>query len=333
VSGTGAPLRLLLSEEAIGRHGPRIAQVLEGRAHELVHPGHAQAAAADVAFVSRDITGLSTKHQTLPDTQRAHDALRAAKHLRWLHIHSAGADRPIYQELHHRGVRVTTSSGANAGVVAQTALLGVLALARHWPALAQAQRDRRWAPLIAIGLPRDLQGQRALVVGWGPIGQAIGRLLQAIGIELVVVRQSARDAAPGVRTITTARLRDELPQADWLLLACPLTAQTRGLIGATELALLPPHAQLVNVSRGDVVDEPALIDALRAGRLAGAYLDVFAQEPLPPESPLWALPNVLLTPHSAGFSDGNEERVAEIFLENLARFVRGEALRNELPRS
>jgi phosphoglycerate dehydrogenase-like enzyme len=213
-------------------------------------------------------------------------------------------------------------------VVAQTAVLGVLYFSRGWPRLAKAQRAREWAPLIATGMPRDLKGQTALVVGWGPVGQEIGRLLRALGLELIVVRRGAGQDEPGGRMVTQAQLGDALPQADWLVLACPLTAETRGLIGARQLALLPPHCTLVNVSRGDVVDAGALIDALRDRRIAGAYLDVFATEPLPADSPLWNLPNVVATPHSAGFSDGNEARVTRMFLDNLARWLRHEPLAN-----
>jgi phosphoglycerate dehydrogenase-like enzyme len=208
----------------------------------------------------------------------------------------------------------------------------VLYLARQWPRLAQAQRAREWAPLIAGDLPRDLQGQTAVIVGWGPVGQEIGRLLQAIGLDLLVVRRESRpDSAresTGTRTITSAQLNEVLPGADWLMLACPLTAQTRGMIGAAQLALLPAHAGVVNVSRGEVVDEAALVDALRRQKISGAYLDVFATEPLAPDSPLWDLKNVVVTPHSAGFSDGNERRVARLFLENLDRWRRGDALVN-----
>jgi phosphoglycerate dehydrogenase-like enzyme len=205
-------------------------------------------------------------------------------------------------------------------------LLGLLALARHWPMLLAAQRERRWHYLMASGQPRDLQGQTAVVVGWGPVGQEIGRLLQALGLKVVAVRRGAAPAGDGILTVNQARLHEVLPQADWLLLACPLTAETQGMIGARELALLPPHCGLVNVARGEVVDEPALVAALREQRLAGAFLDVFAVEPLAADSPLWTLPNVIVTPHCAGFSDGNEARVARMFLDNLRRWVAGEAL-------
>lgn len=321
-----APLRILMSREAAERLGDAVRARAGARHCIVTAPGDAQAAQAEIAFVSRDVTGLSTKHEIQPATQAMYDALRAAPGLRWLHVHSAGADRPVYVELMARGVPLTTSSGANATVVAQTALLGLLALARHWPLLLQARRDKRWAPLIGSGLPRDLQGQTAVIVGWGPVGQEIARLMQAVSLRCIAVRRQAGGADTAPRTVAYAQLRDVLPEADWLVLACPLNATTRGLIGATELALLPAHAGLVNVARGDVVDEPALIDALRTHRLLGAYLDVFAHEPLPADSPLWTLPNVLLTPHSAGFSDGNEDRVAQMFLDNLARYTAGQPL-------
>jgi phosphoglycerate dehydrogenase-like enzyme len=328
---TGAPLRILMSRPAAAALAAPVRGVLGSREHVLVAPEDPDAALADIAFVSRDVTGVSTKHRVLPDTQRMYDALLRASRLQWVHIHSAGADRPVYVALRERGVPVATSSGANAPVVAQTALLGLLALARHWPGLVAAQRRHEWAPLIATGLPRDLHGQSAVIVGWGPVGQEIGRLLRAIGLSLTVVRRSAAAPSPGVRTIADTDLHGALSTADWLVLACPLTQRTEGLIGARELALLPPHCGLVNVARGEVVDEAALVAALRERRLAGAYLDVFAQEPLPADSPLWDLPNVILTPHSAGFSDGNEQRVAAMFLDNLARWSRGEALANIAP--
>jgi len=328
------PLRVLVSRSARDRLAPQIANVLGARPHALLTPDDPQAAQAEVAFVSRDITGLSTKHQVLPATQQVYDLLRAAPRLRWVHIHSAGADRPVYVELRGRGVQVTTSSGANAPVVAQTALLGLLALARQWPRLLAAQREHRWAPLIATGLPRDLQGQTAVIVGWGPVGQEIGRLLGALGLKLVVVRRQAGTTnTPRLRTVATAQWLEVLPTADWLVLACPLTPETRELVDAKALALLPAHAGLVNVARGEIVDEGALVQALREQRLAGAYLDVFATEPLAADSPLWDLPNAIVTPHSAGFSDGNEPRVARMFLDNLARWNAGEPLLNVVPKT
>jgi phosphoglycerate dehydrogenase-like enzyme len=321
------PLRILMSPAAAHQAAGGLAQALGGRPHVLAGIGDD----ADVAFVSRDVTGLSTKHAVLPETQRFHDALRAAPSLRWVHAHSSGADRPVYGELLARGVAVTTSSGANAGVVVQTALAGVLMLARCFPQLLEAQRSRSWAPLVGSGLPRDLAGQTAVIVGWGPIGQGLGTLLSALGLRVVAVRSSDRAAEPPAsESVSYERIGEVLPRADWLVLACPLSERTRSLVDAATLARLPAGARLVNVARGEVADEAALIDALQCGALAGAYLDVFAQEPLPAVSPLWALPNVIATPHTAGHSDGNEARVATIFLDNLRRWTQGRPLLNRV---
>ncbi|MGO4330302.1 D-2-hydroxyacid dehydrogenase [Cupriavidus sp. 2TAF22] len=324
--------RILLSEQALRQYGAQIGAALGGSFVPVVpaagEGGLPAGLDADIAFVSRDVTGLSTKHEILPATRRFYDAMLASTALRWAHTHSAGADRAVFGELRARGVAVTTSSGANAGVVAQTALAGLLALARHFPQMVAAQRERRWAPLIGSGLPRDIAGQTATIVGWGPIGQLLGKLLQTLGMNVIVVRQRALPAGAGYETVSFDSVSGVLPRTDWLVLACPLTAQTHGLVDGAALALLPAGARLVNVARGEVVEEGALIEALRSGRLAGAYLDVFAHEPLPADSPLWSLPNVIATPHSAGFSDGNAARVAGIFLDNLRRWVAGEALRN-----
>jgi phosphoglycerate dehydrogenase-like enzyme len=319
-------LRILVSASAAGELRGAIAEVLGAQPHALVTPE--DEGEADIAFVTREVTGLSTKYNILPGTQRFYDALDRSQALRWVHIHSAGADRPIYLRLMARGVQVTTSSGANAVVVAHTALAGLLALARRLPQLWQAQQERRWASLMAEALPRDLEGQHAVLVGWGPIGQRLGPMLQALGLRVTVVRQQDLPVVGGMVTVPVARWHEVLPQADWLLLACPLTAQTRGMVDAQVLALLPRHAHFINVARGEIVDEPALVDALQQGRLAGAFLDTFAREPLAPESPLWSLPNVLATPHSAGLSAGNAARQSRMFLDNLRRWAAGEPLQH-----
>ncbi|WP_325340450.1 D-2-hydroxyacid dehydrogenase [Xylophilus sp.] len=321
---TGPAVRLLLSDAARERLAARLGpEVL------AVPPEAASAGAAfDIAFVSRDVTGLSTKHDILPDTRRFYDAMLAMPALRWVHVHSAGADRQVFVDLRARGVQVSTSAGSNAAVVAQTALAGLLALARQFPRLLAAQREARWAPLIGSGLPRDLAGQTAVVVGWGAIGRQLGGWLAVLGLKVVAVRRERGSADGAVETAAYDDLPSVLPRADWLVLACPLTARTRGLVDAAALARLPAGAHLVNVARGEVVDEPALVAALQQGRLAGAYLDVFAHEPLPAASPLWRLPNVIATPHSAGFSDGHAARVDAMFLDNLARWQAGQPLAN-----
>jgi phosphoglycerate dehydrogenase-like enzyme len=322
------PLRIMMSADGARRYAPKVREVLAGSVHEIIVADDANHPDAEVAFVSRDVTGLSTKHEILPATQAFYDALSGAPSLQWVHTHSAGADRAIFGILRERGVQVTTSSGANASVVAQTALAGILSLARHFPLLAQAQRERRWLPLIQSGMPRDLEGQAVTIVGWGPIGRTLGTFLAALGMHIIAVRQSAVASPAAHETVSFDAFHTVLPRTDWLVLACPLTDVTRSLMNETALRLLPTSAYLVNIARGEVVDETALCTALETEQLAGAYLDVFEHEPLPSGSPLWNLPNVILTPHSAGFSNGNSERVARMFLENLGRWARNEALRN-----
>ena len=326
-----APLRILLSQQALTQWRTALGQVLAGRPHEFVSIESAVASGrndVDVAFISREVTGLSTKHELAPSLQACYEVLRRSASLRWVHIHSAGADRDIYVELRARGVTVTTSSGANAEVVAQTALAGLLALARRFPQLMAAQREHRWAPLLGGRLPRDLGGQTAVLLGWGPIGQRLGAFLRLLGLKLIVVRTQAAAPGDGIETVGFEDFQAVLPHADWLLLACPLTDKTRRLVDARALAALPAGAGLINVARGEVVVEADLIAALQSGRLGGAFLDVFEHEPLAADSPLWDLPQVIATPHSAGHSDGNEARVAAMFLDNLRRWCAGEGLRN-----
>ena len=327
-------LNILLSRVAAQRFEREIARTPGLPAYRLLTPDDSDWRDAEIAFVSRDVTGRSTKYELTEETRRFHDALRAAPHLRWVHAHSAGIDRPVYLDLLQRGVRVTTSSGANARTVAHSALAGLLALARRLPQLAEAQREHAWRPQQGAEAPRDLANQTAVVVGYGAIGQKICTLLEALEMKPVVVRRHATGAnEAGPRTVAFGSLDTVLPEADWLILACPLTEQTTGLLDAKRLALLPRGAHLINVARGEVAVETDLIDALRDDVLAGAYLDVFAHEPLPPASPLWDLPNVIVTPHMAGQSDSHFEAVGRLWLDNLARWTRGEPLVNEVRES
>jgi phosphoglycerate dehydrogenase-like enzyme len=329
-------LRILLSPQTRQLLAPAIGQLMGKQPYELLTVAEAADPArgeVDAAFISRDVTGSSTKQLRTPDSEAFYDVLRRAKALKWVHIHSAGADRTIYTELHQRGVQICTSSGANAEVVAQTALAGVLALARQLPQLMAAQQTRTWAPLVSAP-PRDLAGQTAVVVGWGPIGQRIGAFLRLLGLRLVVIRHSATPADPSTDAATEmvnfAGLPEVLPRADWLVLACPLTEQTRGLVNRDLLRALPAGARLINVARGEVVVEHDLIEFLQQGGLGGALLDVFEHEPLGADSPLWGFERVMVTPHSAGHSDGNYRRVADMFLANLARWLAAQPLQNTL---
>jgi phosphoglycerate dehydrogenase-like enzyme len=258
-------------------------------------------------------------------------AALSAPRLRWLQTFNAGVDHPIFARFPERGVRLTTAAGAAAEPIAQTALAGILMLARGFPHWLDAQRRAEWQPHPANALPRDLAGQSLVVFGLGAIGRELARLARAVGLYVIGVRRSpALPDDPIDELHGPERLRELLPRADWLAITCPLTPETRGAIDAAALALLPAGARLVNVARGGIVDEVALCESLRAGRLAGAYLDVFASEPLPAESPLWTAPNAIVTPHNSAATRGAEARQLAIFLDNLARFGRGEPLRNEV---
>jgi phosphoglycerate dehydrogenase-like enzyme len=176
----------------------------------------------------------------------------------------------------------------------------------------------------------ELHGKTLLIIGLGRIGQRLAILAQAFGMKVVGVKRDHK-VLPGVaRLATPAQLLEVLPEADFVALTCPLTAETEGLIGAAALAAMRRSAYLINVARGRVVDEPALIDALRRGAIAGAALDCVLEEPLPATSEIWRLPNVLVTPHSAGETRRYETRIIDLLLENIARFEAGSALMNEI---
>ena len=203
-------------------------------------------------------------------------------------------------------------------------------LARRFPTWGEAQRRHAWEP-IRTNLPPDLDTQTLVVLGVGAIGNEIARLARAIGLHVIGVRRSPRTDGDDVdEMVAPAELHSVLPKADWLVLACPLTPETRGIISSAELDLLPHGAHIINIARGEVVDEPALIEALRSGNLGGAYLDVVTREPLPAESPLWEMPNVIISPHNSAIATGNERRTVEYFLANVVAWAKGEAMVNEV---
>lgn len=258
-------------------------------------------------------------------------AASAAEGLRWLHLFNTGTDHPIFRRFLDRGVLLTNSPGANARPIAQSAIAGLLALARRLPDFAAAQQRREWLESESLPPPADLGTQTLVLLGVGSIGREIARLARALGLHVIGVRRSpGGDAAAIDEWCTPDRLAEVLPRADWLAIACPLTDRTRGLLDADALARLPEGARLLNVARGEIVDEAALARALAEGRLGGAYLDVFEVEPLPATSPLWSLPNVLVTPHASSISAGSAARQAEIFLANLERWARGRSLDNRV---
>ena len=266
------------------------------------------------------------------DWQAPGDMAANCPRLRWVQGTSAG----IGGFLDRTGLAATplvftTAAGVHAIPLAEFALLGLLYFAKDMPLLARRQRQRHWQRL-AVG---QLAGRRALLVGLGGTGRAVARLLAASGVEVTGMARTPRHRdAPGVASfVTQDQLGAVLPAVDALVLACPLTEQTRHLIAARELELMRPGAVLVNVSRGQVVDEDALTAALSSGHLGGACLDVFETEPLPASSPLWQLENVIISPHSASTVATENHLLTELFTDNLQRWLAGRPLRNVYDRT
>jgi len=336
------PLSVLISDSARERWGAAIEQHVQksldadqaaDQTVQWVSPQSSPDAGGhypcQVAYITRDITGASTKTRVLQDLQCFYEVMRASPHLAWVHVHSAGADRPIFAELRQRGIKVSTSSGANAQPVAHTALGAVLALGRRFPDLWAAQQAQRWTPLVERPDVHDLTGQTAMVVGMGRIGAEIARMLLAIGMNVVGVSRTNALAQTWPLRCTYADMAVHLPSTHYLILACPLSPLTHQLVNAHVLSSLPQGACVINVARGEVVDQAALIQALQSGHLHGAFLDVFETEPLDTASPLWRLPNVIISPHTAGHFAEHAERVQRLFLDNLSRFLSDTPLHNE----
>jgi phosphoglycerate dehydrogenase-like enzyme len=258
----------------------------------------------------------------------------AASRLRWIQSAAAGVTGLLFAELRDSPVLLTNSAGVHAEPIAEHVLAGVLHLLRSFDVAIELHRAGRWdkEPFVGAGAKmRELSECRALVVGTGGIGRAVGRRLALLGARCAGIRRRPDRGAPEgfERVAGPDALDDELRQADVVVLSAPLTASTSGLLTAARLDLLPEDAIVVNVARGSLLDEGALAERLRAGRLRGAVLDVFGAEPLPPDSPLWTLPQVLLTPHVAAVSPRRFwERELALFFDNWDRYRRGLPLRN-----
>ena len=251
--------------------------------------------------------------------------------LRWVQGTSAGIGGFLERTgLVDSELVFTTAAGVHGTPLAEFALYGLLHFAKRMPTLARRQRQQHWERHTS-GV---LAGTTAVVVGLGGVGREVCRLLAAAGLTVYGCgRPGHTYDVPGVSMYTdSGRLQEVLPDASALVLACPLTDQTRGLIGAGELAALPAGAIVVNVSRGAVIDEPALVSALTAGHLGGACLDAFAVEPLPLTSPLWAMDNVIVSPHSAATVAAENRLLVDLFIDNLQRWLAGEPLRNVFDR-
>lgn len=254
-----------------------------------------------------------------------------APRLRWVQATSSGIGEYVRRlELDRSSIVFTNCAGIHAVPLAEWVVLGLLYLVKGVPRLRSEQAARHWERYTA----RRLAGSRVLLVGLGGVGREVARTLANLGVEVWGVRRSANTPPEGVaRLVARGDLLGALGRVDGLVLACPYTAETHHLIGAAELAAMPPGAFVVNISRGQVVDEPALVDVLGNGHLGGAVLDVFEEEPLPADSPLWGMANVLVSPHSASTVGAENELIVELFLDNLRRFLDGRPLRNVYDRN
>jgi phosphoglycerate dehydrogenase-like enzyme len=324
-------MKLLLSDFALRTWGERIRAAQGDLDFVTAEQALANGACdADLAFMTREVTGKSSSGNPTPELRGFDTVVRASPTLKWLQIHPAGAERPIYRELRARGVKVTTASGATAVTVSHSVLGALIAINRRFPLLADAQRRHAWEPRLGERSPRDLKGQCAVIVGMGPIGRNIARLLKALDMRSIGVRRSAEPVPECDRTVAYADLPSVLPEADVLILCCPASPVTRGIANARVFAAMPKGSLFINVSRGEIAVEKDVTAALQSGHLAGAYLDVFEREPLDPASPLWDIPNVLISPHTASHSLGQNEAIFGIFLDNLERFRAGRKLRNDV---
>lgn len=256
----------------------------------------------------------------------------AAARLRWVHSPTAGIGGMLFPEMVASPVLMTNSRGLSAATIAEHVLCVTLAMFRKLPLAIRGQMAREWTQHAVTEPPpvRTIEGSHVLVVGLGAIGGETARRFALLGAHVTGIRRHpSRQAPDGVSAVEPPeRLRELLPNAVVVVIAAPQTRETRRLIGAEELALMRPETLVVNVSRGRLIDEAALVTALENGTIAGAALDVFEQEPLPQDSPLWTLQNVLVTPHMAGFRPDHWDAVTDLFAENLRRFDRGLALLN-----
>ncbi|MBI4234479.1 MAG: D-2-hydroxyacid dehydrogenase [Chloroflexi bacterium] len=256
--------------------------------------------------------------------------LQRAPCLRWVQLFSAGADHTLSRELVESPVVFTDAGGVAARAVAEFVVMAMLAHVKQLPRTISQQAQRQWDRRSL--LLSELRGKAVGILGLGNIGSAVAHLCRAFDMEVLATRRSAtarRELVGDVDTLyPPSELVDLLARSDFIVLSLPLTPATHGLIGERELRVMKPTAYLINVGRGALVDEQALLGALKSGRMGGAALDVFQQEPLPPESELWGLPNVLVSPHTAGNIANYVDRLIDMFCVNLERFLAGEQLLN-----
>lgn len=262
------------------------------------------------------------------------DLAAQAGRLKLIQSISAGTDQYDKALLKQHGIRLASAQGVNANAVAEHAIALMLSLSRQLHTLRDHQHAKHWRPMQGNRTVREdeVEGKTVLIVGLGGIGQRLAQLCKAFGMTVIGTRRNpAAGGGAADEVHADSALLSLVPRADFVVATCALTPETTGLVDAAVLAAMKPTAYLVNCARGKVVDEPALIAALQASRIRGAALDVTVEEPLAAASPLWTMPNVIVTPHSAGETVRYEDRVIDLLLENVDRLARGEtALANQI---
>ncbi len=247
--------------------------------------------------------------------------------LQWIHSASAGVDNVATPAVRSRGIRVTNARGVFSRPIAEYVVMMLLAISHRLPQLLELQRERTWQPLRGT----ELGGLTVAILGYGSIGSELAALLEPFGTRVIATRRRPElgsGGRPNVEVFGHDALERVLAEADAVVLTAPLTAETGGMIGAAQLQAMRESAWLINISRGRLIDEAALRRALESGWIAGAVLDVFTEEPLPADSPLYVTPNLVITPHTSWSSDKVVERGVELFIDNLRRYLASEPLRN-----
>ena len=282
-----------------------------------------------VARSKSELAGALPAAEVVFGSAPASEERELATSLRWIQLASAGASSVLTPEFVRTDIVLTTASGVHPIQMSEHAFAMMLMFARRMHEYLAAQADAQWAK-EPVERSDELYERTVGIVGLGHVGREIARKAKAFGMQVLATRRTVdKSAAPDVdEMVKPEALHELLKRSDYVVLAVPLTAETSKIIGASELAVMKPTAFLVNIARGGVVDEGALVDALRQGRIAGAGLDTFETEPLPEESPLWRLPNVIVTPHTAGSTPRYWERATALFCDNLARYLEGKTLRN-----
>jgi D-2-hydroxyacid dehydrogenase (NADP+) len=261
----------------------------------------------------------------------------AARKLKWIHSTAAGVGQLMFPELRASGIEVTNAAGVHRVPMAEHILGTLVALARRFPDCVRHQQQSHWSQddlwdgVSPAQRPRELQGQVVLFIGFGNVGREAAKILRPLGMHIWAVTRSGRaDDQLTERAFLISRLDEALSQADFVVLAAPETPETLKMIGEREFSAMKSSAYFINVARGSLIDEPALIRALQKHAIAGAALDVTLEEPLPPENPLWQLENVFITPHVSAISEHLWERQTELLTENLERWFSGRELLNRV---